>query len=577
MPMSNATYEKVELLKRRIAVARGEEPADLVLEGGRVVNVFTGEVEPANVVVADGYVVAVGPEDWQAARRVDVGGGLVLPGLIDAHMHLESTLLTPTEFAKAVVPRGTTAVVADPHEIANVLGERGVQLLLDASVGLPLDLFLMAPSCVPAAPWERAGAELGPKAVARLMQHPRVLGLAEVMNFPGVLSGDEQVLLKVVAAAGRPVDGHSPGLVGRDLNAYVAAGVRSDHECTTPEEALAKARAGMLVQVRDGSSAKNLDTLLPLIREGRLGRWCLCTDDVHPDDLLETGHMDSRLRRVLSAGVDPVEAVRHVSLLPAQHYGLTERGAVAPGYRADLVVVNDWQTFRIDLVVKDGLVVAEQGRLCGEWPAPEIPEENTVHVAPLDEQAFELRLSDDNALVIQVVPDQILTRKRTLRVGRAGQPWRFDPAVDVALVACVERHRASGEVGLGLVSGFGLRSGALGSSVAHDSHNLVLVGTNPRDLLACADWLQKQGGGFVVVSDGTVLAGLPLPIAGLLSPEPAEVLAEKLRELSKAARDLGCSLPSPFGTLSFLALSVIPELRITCRGLFDAATFQFVK
>jgi len=574
----SATERRADHLRRRIRVARGEEPGDLLLTGGRVLNVFTGEIGPGDVVVADGRIVGVGPYAWSAPETMDLEGQIVLPGLIDAHMHLESTLLTPAELARVVVPHGTTTIIADPHEIANVLGVPGIEMLLEASEGLPLDIFYMAPSCVPAAPFEHAGAVLDAEAVAQVLRHQRVLGLAEMMNFPGVLAGDDDVVKKLVCAAEAEltIDGHAPGLSGRDLVAYVAAGIRSDHESTTPEEALAKARLGMLVQVREGSSAKNLDSLLPLIRAGKLGRWCLCTDDVHPDDLLEQGHLDARLRRVIAAGVSAAEAVRHVSLVPAEHYGLDDRGAIAPGYRADLIVVDDLDRLNVTSVLKDGLVVARDGQYRATPAAKPVPEQNSVRIAELSERDFQLRLSADEALVIEVVPEQIVTRKQTIRVCRRDGVWQFDPDQDVLLVASIERHQATGQVGLGLVTGFALKRGALGSSVAHDSHNLILVGTSPGDMVCCARQLHRMGGGFVVTADGRTLAQLPLPIAGLLSPEPAGVLAGQLDQLHRAARSLGCTLPAPFGTLSFLALSVIPELRITDQGLFDVGRQQFV-
>ena len=568
--------ELVDQLHRRIRVARGEEPGDLLLTGGRVLNVFTGEIEAGEVVVADGAIAGVGPYQWSAAETIDVSGQIILPGLIDAHMHLESTLLVPAELARVVVPHGTTAIIADPHEIANVLGVPGIELLLRASEGLPLDIFFMAPSCVPAAPFEHAGAVLDADDVSKLLGVERILGLAEMMNFPGVLAGADEVLQKLACAAtaGRPIDGHAPGLSGRDLVAYVAGGIRSDHESTTPEEALAKARLGMLVQVRDGSSAKNLDTLLPLIRDGQLGRWCLCTDDVHPDDLLKEGHLDARLRRLIAAGVPAPVAVRHTSLVPAEHYGLHDRGAVAPGYRADLVVIDDPERFVVTNVVKDGAVVARDGQYLAAPGTASVPEYNSIRLADLDEENFRLALTGDEALAIEIVPDQILTRKQTVPVRRRDGVWQFAPEQDVILVASIERHRATGQIGLGLVIGFGLKRGALGSSVAHDSHNLVLVGTSPKDLLCCAETLHQMGGGFVAVADGRPIARLALPIAGLLSPEPAPALARQLEDLQRAARALGCPLPAPFGTLSFLALSVIPELRITDRGLFDVCRQQ---
>jgi adenine deaminase len=567
-------------LRRRIAVARGREPGDLLLTGGRVVNVFTQRVEPANVVLADGWVAGVGPHDWPAQQTLDLAGRAVLPGLLDAHMHLESTLLTPAELARLIVPHGTTGILSDSHEIGNVLGLPGIDLLRAASEGLPLDLFFAASSCVPATSWEHAGAAFGPAEVRELLEWPRVLGLAEVMDIPAVLAGESAVLEKIEAARARrrAADGHAPGLAGLDLQAYVAAGLRSDHESSTADEARAKAALGLLVQVREGSSARNLDALLPLLAAGELGDgWCLVTDDVFPDDLRRDGHLDGLLRRVVAGGVSPASAVRHATLVPARHYGLTDRGAVAPGYRADLVVVDDLCDFKPHLVFKDGRVVARAGEYVADGHQPPLPHGNTVRLAPIDASAFRLRLSGDTFPVIRIVPGQIVTRGETQRVCRLDGFWAFEPGRDVALIASIERHRASGGVGLGLVGGFGLRrAGALGSSVAHDSHNLIVAGTNPEDMLACVRALQESGGGFVVASGGTVRALLPLPVAGLLSTEDADTVCRQLREVREAAQALGCELPAPFGTLSFLALPVIPELRITDQGVFDVREQRFV-
>jgi adenine deaminase len=569
------------VLQRRVRVALGKEPGDLLLRGGQVVNVFTRTVASANVVLADGWVAGVGPHAWEARDTIDLHGRAVLPGLIDAHMHLESTLLLPAELARLIVPHGTTAIVSDSHEIANVLGVPGLDLLLAASRGLPFDLLFAASSCVPATAWEDAGAALGPAEVAGLLRRPRVVALAEMMDVPAVLAGAADPLEKVRAAlaAGHALDGHAPGLAGLGLLAYAAAGLRSDHESSTAEEARARAALGMLVQVREGSAARNLDALLPCVKAGELGdSWCLVTDDVFPDDIMEHGHLDGLLRRAVAAGVPPADAVRHATLVPARHYGLHDRGAAAPGYRADLVVMEDLRDFRPSLVLKDGRVVARDGRYLDASAPPAVPAANTVRLPPLDESAFVLPLSHDTAPAIRVVPGQILTRRETAAVRRVEGRWAFDPSRDVLLIASVERHRASGRVGVGLVSGFGFRrEGAVGSSVAHDSHNLIVAGSNPRDLLACVRALAETGGGFVVVSGGEVRARLPLPVAGLLARESAEVVCRQLRQVSQAAAALGCPLPSPFGTLSFLALPVIPELRITAQGLFDVDRQRFVR
>ena len=576
--MRNREAPSAPGLKRRIRVARGEEAGDLLLAGGRVVNVFTRRVEDANVVVADGWIAGTGPYEWEARQRIDLEGRSVLPSLIDAHIHVESTLLLPAQLARLIVPRGTGTLIADPHEIANVMGVRGVELLIDASRDIPLDLYFMAPSCVPALPWEHAGATLDAEAIARLLEHPRVRGLAEMMNFPGVIEAEPAVLEKIQTATrySAVVDGHAPGLAGRDLVAYAAAGIRSDHESTEAEEAAAKGALGMLVQVREGSMARNLEALLPLLVEDCLGDWCLCTDDIHPDDLLAHGHLDALLRRIVAAGVQPARAIRHATLIPARHYGFTDRGAVAPGYRADLVVVDDLSGFQPAFVIKGGDVVAREGRYESE-AAPPIPFENTVHLPDLEPAAFTLPLAAEQADVIGIVPDQITTRHEVRSVHRDGGHWSFRPEHDVVLIASIERHRATGDVGVGLVSGFGMRRrGALGSSVAHDSHNLIIAGTDPRDMVVCARALAESGGGFVVVQEGRRSAHLPLPVAGLLSTEPAEAVCSQLLHVRKAARELGCPLTCPFGTLSFLALSVIPELRITDQGLFDVVEQEFV-
>jgi adenine deaminase len=575
------TRSDLHLLQRRVRVAQGKEPGDLVLTGGQVVNVFTQRIESANVVIADGWIAGVGPYDWPARQTLSLAGRVVLPGFIDSHMHLESTLLTPAELARLIVPHGTTAVLSDSHEIGNVLGIPGIDLLLSASEGLPLDLFFTASSCVPATHWEHAGAVLGPAEVRELLTRPRVLGLAEVMDIPAVLNGERDMLEKVVAALARrrALDGHAPGLTGQALQAYVAVGMRSDHESSTVEEARAKAALGVLVQVREGSSARNLDTLLPLLAAGELGDfWCLVTDDVFPDDLREHGHVDGLLRRVAAAGVPPAAAVRQATLVPARHYGLSDRGAVTPGYRADLVVVEDVRDFRPHLVLKEGKAVARDGEFIAPLQPPRLPYDNTVHLGPVDVSVFHLRLTGDVCPVIGIVPGQIVTRHETRPVHRVDGFWAFDPERDVALIASIERHRATGQTGVGLVSGFGFRRhGALGSSVAHDSHNLIVAGTNARDMLACVRSLVESGGGFVLAAEGEVRARLPLPIAGLLSTESAATVCPQLRGVYDAARALGCGLDSPFGTLSFLALPVIPELRITDQGLFDVSRQQFLR
>jgi adenine deaminase len=413
-----------------------------------------------------------------------------------------------------------------------------------------------------------------------MLSRPRVLGLAEVMDVPAVLGAAPDVLEKIAAALARgtTVDGHAPALSGRHLIAYAAAGIRSDHESTTAEEARARAALGMLVQVREGSSAQNLEAILPLLASGAIDdSWCLVTDDIFPNDLRRDGHLDGLLRRVVAGGVAPAVAIRHAAFIPARHYGLSDRGAVAPGYVADLVLVADVRDFRVQTVIKNGRVAARDGQCLVDGPAPVLNHENTIHLPPLSESDFRLPLSRATCPIIEIIPDQIVTRRGTREVHRVDGTWAFDPDRDVALIASIERHRGTGKIGLGLVGGLGLiRPGAIGSSVAHDSHNLIVAGTNPRDMLTCARALAEHGGGFVVVAEGSVRALLPLPVAGLLSLEAADLVCRQLVEVNQAAGALGCTLDAPFGTLSFLALSVIPSLRITAQGVFDVDEQRFV-
>ncbi|MCH8825238.1 MAG: adenine deaminase [Planctomycetes bacterium] len=577
---STSIASDLPTLRRRIAVARGDEPGDLVLRGGQVVNVFTKTVQQCNVVIADGYISGVGLHDYKAKHEIDVTGKFIIPGLIDAHMHVESTLLTPGELAKIVVPHGTSMLIADPHEIANVMGVRGVELLINASADLPIDIFYMAPSCVPAMNWEHAGAIIEADEIKELLKNPRVLGLAEMMNFPGVINGDESVLNKLNAALAHNciIDGHAPGLVGQDLVAYAAANIRSDHESTTIDEAIAKAELGLLLQVREGSIARNLDTFLPAMLDDRLGDWCLCTDDIHLDDLIEHGHIDGLLKRVVKYGIAPPLAIRHATLIPARHYGFKDRGAVAPSYRADLAIVNDLESFEVSIVMHKGKEVARNGKYTADAPAYKIPFENTVHLAQLDESSFKLKLQSQTCPVIGIIPDQIVTRHETRDVNVKNGYWCFDKNTDIALLANIERHNATGSIGLGLVEGFNfITDGAIGSSVAHDSHNIIIAGTNPTDMLACAVALEEMAGGFVVAQGGQIIGKVALPVAGLLSTEPAQAVCKQLTEARKAALTLGSKLSCPFGMLSFLALPVIPELKITDQGLFDVVNQRFIK
>ena len=558
-------------------MARGDAAADLLLTGGRVVDVFTGSVIEADVAVAGGLIASVGPAR-DAKEIFDIAGSFLLPGLIDAHVHLESSMVTPYEFARAVVPRGTTAVVTDPHEVANVAGLAGVQWLLAASEGLPLAVLVMAPSCVPATHLATAGAELDADDLEILAKHPRVIGLAEVMNVPGVVLGDAAVHAKIDAFAGRPVDGHGPGLVGDWLQAYTAAGVGTDHETLTPEEALEKLRLGMRVWLREGTGARNLVDLLPVVTPATSRRCGFCTDDRHPHDLLDDGHIDHLLRLAVGNGLDPVIAIQMVTLNIAEAYGLDDRGAIAPGLRADLVVCNDLADFRAELVFVGGEVVAENGQPVGSWPEPTADPAAVLRPPVVDLEALDLRIKDSgtNVRVIGLVQDQIVTEHRVEELSSRDGELVADPADSLAKLAVIERHRGTGNVGLGFLRGLGPLDGALACTVAHDHHNLIVAGGDDQSMLTAIAEVVRLGGGAVVARRDEVLAGLPLRYAGLISDRPLAEVRAQLDGLSNAARDCGCSHPDPVMALSFVALEVIPSLKLTDLGLVDVERFQLV-
>jgi adenine deaminase len=559
-------------LRSLIAVARGDEPPDLVIEGARMLSVFTREWLELDVAVCDGRIAGLG--DYQGGERVDARGQWLVPGFIDAHVHIESSKLTPAEFARAVVPHGTTGVVTDPHEVANVLGPEGVEWMLDASEGLPLDVFVMAPSCVPASGFESPRCPLEPADMEAILRHPRALGVAEMMNFPGVIAGDPDVLARIVADH---VDGHAPGVTGRALNAYIAAGIRSDHEATTFEEALEKRRRGMWVLIREASNARNLRDLLPLVKRYGPEHCAFCTDDREPDLLYREGHIDQMCRIAVASGVAPEDALLMGTLHPARCHGLMDRGAVAPGLRADLVLLDDLETFRPARVYKDGRLVASAGR-AEPFARPPIPDRvrSTMRSAPLASDAFAIPAESERVRVMEIVPGQLITIAREEEPTIAGGLVVADPDRDLAKIAVIERHHATGRIGRGLVRGFGLREGAFASTVAHDAHNLVVVGVDDADMTACAERLQEIGGGIAVARGGAVRGELALPVAGILSDEPVEDVVARLEELQAMLREQGVGDAAPFMTLSFLALSVIPALKITDRGLVDVERFELV-
>ena len=548
---------------------------DLLLRDGRILDLFSGTFFRGDIAISDGRIAGFGASDPGEVR--DLRGRWVVPGLIDSHVHIESSQLSPAGFVRAVLPHGTTCVIADPHEIANVLGIRGIRYMLDATEGLPFRAYFMAPSCVPASPYETSGAVLDHGKIAEVLAFDRVLGLGEVMNYPGVVGGDPEVMAKLAAAAGRPIDGHAPGLSAEALWSYVSAGPRTDHECTSLAEAEEKLRAGMHILIREGTTARNLDTLLPLLTEGRAPFVHLCTDDRHPDTLLDEGHIDGLVRRAISSGVPAHVAIGAATIHTARAYGLDDIGAIAPGYRADLIVLDDLERFEVGEVYVGGRRVAADGACTVEIPTIDsTPVSNTVRI-DLDRLSLSIPCEEGvEARVIGVDPEQVITGSLLEAPACSDSEVISDPKRDLLKLAVVERHGKGGSVGLGLVRGFGLKRGALGSTVAHDSHNAIVVGCSDREILAAIAALSRIGGGQVVVAGEEVLASHPLPIAGLMSDRPLEEVAASARRLNAAAAELGSLLPAPFMTLSFLALPVIPHLKLTDRGLVDVDSFKIV-
>jgi adenine deaminase len=555
-------------------VARGDEPADLVVRGARVFSAFTREWLDGDVAVAGGRFAGVG--SYEGVETVDAEGRMLVPGFVDAHVHIESSMLTLERFAEVVLSHGTTTIVADPHELANVVGAEGVHWLLDAAAAVPLNVFVMAPSCVPASRFESPKGALGLADIEAILERDGALGVAEMMDFPAVIAGDEAALGKVAAAGATHVDGHAPGVSGHALNAYLAAGIASDHEATTYEEALEKRRKGAWVLIREASNARNLEALLPLVKKHGPERCAFCTDDREADVLLDEGHIDGMCRAAVGAGVSLEDAL----VLAGHHGALCHRlpgiGAIAPGYLADFSLIAD-AGFRPDRVYKDGRLVAEDGRAMPiDAPVPPDWLTGTVRMGPLSAGEFAIPASGAPVRVIELVPDQLLTGSATERPLIADGLAVADPARDLAKIAVIERHQATGRVGLGLVRGFGLREGAFASTVSHDAHNVIVVGTSDADMEACARRLAELGGGIVVVRGGSVVAELPLPVAGLMSDRPAAEVAAALGELRDAARALGVQVRAPFMALSFLGLSVIPSLKVTDRGLVDVDRFELV-
>ncbi len=558
-------------LQHKLSIARGERPAEVLFKNGSVVNVLSGEIYRASVAVDDGRVVGLG--DYEAHEVIDLAGSFLAPSLIDGHFHVESSMLTMPEFARAVVPHGTGVAVIDPHEYANVLGLDGIRYVLESSKHLPLDFFIMLPSCVPATPFETAGARLTVDDLRLMIADERIAGIAELMNYPGVYLGEESELAKIAAGKGKNIDGHAPGLRGRNLNAYVLAGVRSDHESTELAEAQEKLRLGMHVLLREGSTERNLATLAPLITPQNATNCSFATDDKLPGDLVSEGHIDHCVRAAIRNGIPPITALQIATINTARHYRLRNFGAIAPRYWADFVVFDDLVKFEVRQTYKKGRLVAESGKYLLP-AAAQIPQpRSTMNLrfnAPADFHIPAPASSDSRIRVIEIVPNQILTREILEPPKCFDGRIVSDPQRDILKLVVVERHRATGNVGAGFVRGFKLKQGAIGSTVAHDAHNVVIAGVNDADIALAISELEKMRGGQIAVAGGQVKAALALPIAGLVSDRPLEEVLQSVSALNAAARDLGCELDAPFMTLSFLSLSPIPELKLTDQGLIDA-------
>ena len=563
-------------LQKIISIAKGSKKADLVIKNANLINVLSEEIYKCDIAISDGFIAGIG-DDYDGEKEIDVNGAYVSPAFIDGHVHIESSMMLPYEFAKAVVPCGTTTVIIDPHEISNVLGLHGISFMHEAVENLPLDVFTMLPSCVPATPYETSGFDLNSYDLALLMDRPWVLGLAEMMNYSGLLNLDKNVLSKIELAKskGKKIDGHAPLLKGKDLCAYVASGVKSDHECTIPEEAIEKLRLGMNIMIREGTAAKDLDALLPVLKEKNTRKCIFVTDDRHPKDL--TVHINDMVRRSVEAGVDVIKAVQIGSLNTAEYFGLENRGAVAPGYKADLLILPDLKTFKPDIVIKDGDIVAQNGRLLvidKNYKSPAV--RSSVNVQWIEEGDFVVKSNSALVNTIEINPNKLVTNFIQSEAKLENGFLKSNLDTDTLKVVVIERHRATGNIGKGFVKGFNLKSGAIASTVAHDSHNMIVVGTNDYDMYVAAVELVKMQGGKVVVNNGEIVSKLPLPIAGLMTDKDLDYVVSHCEDLSKSVRNLGCELEDPFMTLGFLALPVIPELKITDKGLFSTKTWDFV-
>lgn len=568
-----------EIIMAIVDVAAGRAKAQTVLKNINLVNVFTGEIYKTDVAVHDGYIAGIG--QYTGAVELDMEGKYLAPGFMDGHVHIESSMVTPGEFARAIAARGTTAIIADPHEIANVKGIAGIKYMLEGTENLPVDVYVMLPSCVPATPFENSGSVLKAEDLMEIINHPRVLGLGELMDFQNVIHNEKSIMNKIVLAknANKFIDGHGPQLREKELNAYIAAGVRTEHECTTAAEAADRLRLGMHVMLREGSAARNVVDLIPAMNESSIARCLFCTDDRHPEDILVEGHIDNNIRLAISQGVDPVRAIQMATLNVARCYNLQGVGAIAPGYKADMVVLNDLESLEVFQVYKEGKLIAQEGKALFEIKSiNDSKMRNSVNIKPLEEDCFSITTEEQGLRVIGLQPHSLVTKDLWRNVSISDGRYTTADGNTLLKIAVIERHNATGNIGLGLVEGLGLKNGAIASTVSHDSHNIVVIGDNDADMKIAAEHLQEIGGGIAVASGGKVIRSLSLPIGGLMSDIPLEELQEQLEDMLAVAYKMGVSKNyDPFMTLAFLALPVIPELKVTDLGLFDVVNFRFTK
>lgn len=563
-------------MENLIKVAKGIKKADLVIKNARIINVFNNTISQKDVAIYNGIIAGIA-DNYKGVEEIDLNGKYLSPAFIDGHVHIESSMCLPKEFAKAVVPEGTVAVIADPHEISNVFGLHGISFMREACKNLPLQVYMMLPSCVPATQFETSGFDLASYDLSFLIDSPEILGIAEMMNYPGVIECNKEVMskLRLGKQHHKKIDGHAPNLTGKDLCAYIASGVMSDHECTTVQEAEEKLGLGMYIMIREGSAAKDLQALIPILKENGSDRCILVTDDRHPTDL--KGHINDMVSRCVKEGVNPITAIKAASFNTACYFGLNNLGAIAPGYRANLLVFDNLDDFKPEIVFKDGQIVAKDGKLTVDIEHNETPTlRGSVNVKWIEHEDFKIPAKSDTVRAIEIIPDSLLTKSTKAKIKVINGFAEADVENDILKITVLERHRATGNIGKGFVKGFGLKSGAIASTVAHDSHNMIIIGTNDADMETAAIELVKSQGGKVVVNNGEVLAKLPLPIAGLMSDKSFEEILEEYNNLRKQVHKIGCKLEDPFMTIAFLSLSVIPELKITDKGVFDANCCKFI-